>query len=197
MDNASLSLPTRRTLSSFLHGSVILAAYILLAPAKLQAQVPPQVRLAAGLLDVGGYFPVDRSARSAIGDVKFYSETSIFARPRNIGGLQLSGGAQMISAKDHFLPFSGGNQFSLFGPVFRVATPRLLGTPRFVLTGGVFAGRVRSERLGFDRTEFTPGAALGVEYPFARYVTLIARYHVSQRIHGVNTDGLSVSLKLF
>lgn len=157
---------------------------------------PIAQRALSGLFSVGGYF-FTGSAHSALGSSKFYDATSFFVRPKRFGGFELTGGAQYISAKDHFFPFSGGSGFSLIGPAFKVSTPRVLGRVRPYISGGFYLGQVRSERQGFDRADFAPSIAFGAEYPFARYVTLSAGYRVNKEIHGVNTDGFSVALKVF
>ncbi len=161
------------------------------------AQTNRALQQFGGFLSVGGYAFTDSSGRAALGDLKFGGSTSFYTRPRHFGAFNLAGGLLIVSASDHFLPFSGGNEFQLIGPAFRVDTPRVLGRVRPYLTGGLFAGRIRSERLGFDRTNFTPSVSVGAEYPFARYFTLYADYRVSQRIHDVSTDGVSFGIRVF
>lgn len=154
-------------------------------------------RLIGGFVSVGGYFLTSSSGRNAIGGTKFFSDTALYVRPAHKGPLLITGGVEIVSANDHFFPFSGGDEFSLIGPSFRVTTQRVQGRLRPYVSAGLFAGRVRSEQLGFDRTDFTPSASLGVDWPFARYFTLSAGYRISKDIHGANLDGFNVSLRVF
>lgn len=176
---------------------VLLAMGALLWPASAQAQNSGTRRLLGGLLGVGGHFFTSGSGQNALGDVKFASDTQLFVRPAHRGNLLLTGGIEIFNASDHFLPFSGGNEFDLIGPSALVTTPRVLGKVRPFVSAGLFAGRVRSERLGFDRTDLTPSLAFGAEWPFARYFTLSASYRLSEEIHGVNTDGFTLLLRIF
>jgi len=64
-------------------------------------------------------------------------------------------------------------------------------------TFGLFAGRVRSVNQGFDRTEFSPSGSIGVEAGLNRNFSVAGSYRISQDIHGVNTDGFGIGLKIF
>jgi len=176
---------------------VLLALGALLCPGAARAQDSGTRRLLGGLLGIGGHFLTSGSGQNALGDVKFASDTQLFVRPAHRGKLLITGGLEFFNASDHFLPFSGGNEFDLIGPSALVTTPRVLGKVRPFVSVGLFAGRVRSERLGFDRTDLTPSLAFGAEWPFARYFTLSASYRVSEEIHGVNTDGFTLLLRIF
>lgn len=157
----------------------------------------PALKTLGSFLSVGAYFPTASTGRAALGDAKFHSDSTFFTRPKAFGPIRLTGGLEYMSAGDHLLPFSGGSQLSLLGPAASISTIRLPGRIRPYLTAGLFAGRLRSERLHFDRTDFTPSAAVGLEYPFARYFTLTASYRLTERIHGVDTSGFSVGIKIF
>lgn len=162
--------------------------------------VSPALKTLAGFFSVGGYFLTNSSGRRALGDAKFSGSTAVFVRPaypKALGGLALTGGAQIFSVNDHFFPFSGGSDFTLIGPAFSVTTRKANGRPRAYLIGGLYYGHLRSERLHFDRSAFTPSVAVGADYAVGRYVTLYAGYRVSQEIHGYNTDGFSVGFRLF
>ena len=161
------------------------------------SSISPATRFAGGLLSVGGYYFTGSGATRAVGTPKFATDSQLFVRPKQFGGIMLTGGVEIISANDHLLPFQGGNSFELIGPAFKVSSPRIVGKIRPFLSGGLFYGRLRSVSQGFDSSSFTPGVSLGVEYPVARYVTLYSSYHVNQQIHGVNTDGVSVGVKVF
>ena len=151
---------------------------------------------AIGFLNTGGYF-ITGNARHAIGSTKFYNEGAFYAKPRHIGNFALTGGVNIIGASDHFLPFQGGDYFSLIGPAFRVTTSKEYHGFRPYVTGGLFYGELRSVQLGFDRSDFTPSAAFGVDYKLARNISLGASYRVSQEIHGFNTDGFGLFLRLY
>lgn len=159
----------------------------------------PALRLAAGFLNVGGYYFTGSKATSTLGTPKFYNDSQIFVRPKHLRGLELTGGLEVVSAGDHFFPFQGGNDFSLIGPAFRVSTPRALNRIRPFVTGGLFLGRARSFTATpqFTRNNFAPSISGGVEFPFTRYTTLYAAYRVTQEIHSINTDGVSVGLRFF
>jgi hypothetical protein len=170
------------------------ASLLVCRPAQAQNQ---SLRTLGGLFSVGGYFLTSGTADRAVGSPKFYSNASFFVRPARYGTLEFSGGVQIIGLSDHFLPFSGGNAVDWYGGAFRLSTRRAMNRVRGIFTGGLYLGRVRSERLGFDVARFAPSIYLGAEYPFARYFTLSAGYRVSQEVHGVNLDGFSLALKLF
>ena len=159
----------------------------------------PALRIAAGFLNVGGYYFTGGRATSQLGTPKFFNDSQLFVRPKHFRAFELTGGIESVTAGDHFLPFEGGNEFSLLGPAFRVSTTRALNRIRPFVTGGLFVGRARSRTAtpGFDRSNIAPSISGGVEYPFTRYTTLYAAYRVSHEIHSINTDGVSFGLKFF
>jgi hypothetical protein len=131
-----------------------------------------------------------------VGSPKFYGETSFYGRPLRAGHVGVAGGLQLIGATDHFLPFSGGNEVSWIGPSLRVTTSNEKQALRPYLTAGLFAGHVRSERLGLDRWDVDPSAAAGVELALGRYLILDADYRVGKRISGVSLDGFAINLRV-
>jgi hypothetical protein len=159
--------------------------------------IAPALRYAGGLLSVGGYYFTGGTAARAIGTPKFYGDSQLFVHPKNLGVVTLTGGLEIMSANDHLLPFQGGNEYQMIGPAGRISIPRVVGRLRPFVTGGLFYGRLRSVQRGFDRSDFVPSLSAGVEFPFARYVTLYTSYRISKEIHGVNTDGVSIGLKVF
>jgi hypothetical protein len=153
--------------------------------------------VASLFLGVGGYWFTDASATRALGTPKFGGDTTFYVRPAHRGPLQITGGVEIAGATDHWLPFSGGNEFDLTGPSFRISTERKVGRFSPFLSGGLFAGHIRSEREHFDTTSFVPSMAVGVAYKAHRYVTISARYRISGNIGHVNTDGFNLSLSVF
>jgi hypothetical protein len=172
-------------------------AAALFAPRPACAQLPGYVKTGLGFLHTGGYFFTGNAGGSGgIGSPKFFGEGGYYVRPRKFGNLALTGGLETVNASDHFFPFTGGNDFDLLGPGARLAY-YVPGTQiRPYITFGLFAGRVRSVQLDFDRTEFTPSGSVGVEVRLNRDFSVVASYRVTQRIHGVNTDGFGISLKI-
>lgn len=146
---------------------------------------------------MGGYYFTGSSATRAVGTPKFASDSQLFVRPKRLGGLSLTGGIEIISANDHLIPFQGGNSFEMIGPAFKLSTPRIVGKIRPFVSGGLFYGRLRSIAQGFDSDSIVPSASIGVEYPVTRYVTFYSSYRVSSEIHSINTDGVSVGVKVF
>ena len=151
---------------------------------------------ALGFLSTGGYF-LTGNARHAIGSTKFYSQGAFYAKPKHIGGLAITGGVEIVGASDHFLPFQGGDYFNLLGPSFRVTTTKTYHGFQPYVSGGLFYGQLRSVQLGFDKSDFTPSAAFGVDYKLTRNVSVSASYRVSQEINGFNTDGFGLFLRLY
>ena len=150
-----------------------------------------------GFFNTGGYFLTGNGKRSALfGSPKFYNDATFYGHARHIGGLELSGGAETLTLSDHFVPFTGGNEFDLLGASASLSTPRGAGKLRAYVNAGLFYGRLRSVNQGFDRSQFTPSGSVGVEYPFTGHFSLEAAYRVSQQIRGINTDGFSFSLKI-
>lgn len=155
-------------------------------------------RLLGSFLSNGAFFFTSSSGRDAFGSVQFYNETAIYGRPLRLKNkLELSGGFEIVNVSDKLFPFTGGNQFSLFGPSFRVTTKRVLGQVRPYFSAGLFVGNLQSDRVNVNTTDFTPSLSLGVEWPFARYFTLTAGYRLTEEIGGINTDGFMVTLRIF
>ena len=178
-------------------GSMVLgmtAGLLFSRPARAQGSA---LQALGAFLSVGGYFMTSGSASRALGPNKFYAEGAFLSRPARYGSLRLSGGLEIISAEDHFLPFTSGNGFELYGGVFRLTTPRIMNRVRPIFTGGLYVGHIVSERFQFDVARFAPGFYVGAEYPFARYFTLSAGYRVSQDVNGINLDGFSLALRFF
>lgn len=168
------------------------------APAKAQLGKTGQAiaKQAVGFLNTGGYFFSGNT--TALGNPKFYRAGGFYVKPKNIGGVfSITGGIESVSASDHFFPFTGGNEFSLLGPSGRVTANLAGGRVKPFITGGLFAGRVRSVSLGFDRTQFTPSVSFGLEAPLGKYVSIQASYRVTQKINGVDTSGFGIDVKLF
>ena len=170
-------------------------ACAMLACARPACAVPPAVRLIASLFGAGGYFFTSSSARTTLGNPKWYGNTQLFVKPKHYGRYTFTGGVEIVSAGDHFLPFQGGNAFSLTGGAFRIRQQR--GVLRPWIGGGLYAGRARSVNYHFDTTIVTPAGAVGVDWHVHRYITLTAAFHASETIHGVNTNGFSLSLSFF
>ena len=176
--------------------AILTCAAGVLAPVAVRAQSPSIVKTIAGYLNTGGYFFTGNAGSSnSLGTPKFFNASGYYTRPKHIGEFAISGGLENVNAGDHFLPFSGGNEFNLFGPAGRVAVkiPGSHFTP--FLTAGLFLGRIRSENLGFDVTQFTPSGSVGLEYAVAKDLKLQASYRVSQNINRVNTNGFGISLR--
>ena len=154
-------------------------------------------RQVLGFFNTGAYVLTGNGKSSAnFGSPKFYNDVTFYSHPKRIGGLDLSAGAETMLLSDHFVPFTGGNEYDLLGGSVSVSTPRLLRQPRFYVSGGLFYGRLRSVNQGFDHSQFVPSGSVGVEYPLSPYFSLEATYRVSQSIKGISTDGFSFSLKV-
>ena len=178
--------------------AIAVVTLFLFAPTAANAQLPGAVKTGLGFLNSGGYFFTGNAGSSAaLGTPKFYSSGGYYSKPHHMGRFAVSGGLESVNASDHFLPFTGGNEFNLIGPAVRVS----MGVPNSrvhpFVTFGVFAGRVRSVNRNFDSTEFTPSGSVGVEVGLTRNFSLNGSYRISRQIHGVNTDGFGVSLKIF
>ena len=167
----------------------------LVANAQLSRTETQILRTTTGFLNTGGYFFTNSSA--ALGSPKFYRAGGFYAKPKHYGAFALTGGIESVSASDHFFPFTGGNEFSLTGPSARLSANFAGGRIQPFITAGLYAGRVRSVNLNFDRTQFTPGGSVGVVIPLGKFFSLQASYRVSQKINGVNTDGFGIDVKLF
>ena len=177
------------SLMSALMGAVFL-------PAVCGAQ-SPAAKIIGGYLSPGAYFFSASSARSALGPTKFYDETRFYAKKAHRWNMAISGGIEILSASDHYLPFTSGNDFSLFGASFRVTTADDKRVIHPYFSAGVFVGHIRSEALALDTTQLVPAAAIGVDWKFARYFTLGAAYHLNGNIGHIDTNGFSIMLKIF
>jgi len=136
---------TKATHHLIIAAMLMAACLLLCCPARAQS---PTVRTLASFFGIGGYFFTSGSAARALGSPKFYTDASFFVRPVRYGDLELSGGVHIISASDHFLPFTGGNFVDWYGAAFRLSTRRHMNRARGIFIGGFYLGRVRSERLG-------------------------------------------------
>ncbi len=154
-------------------------------------------RQVLGFFNTGGYVLTGNGKSSSLfGSPKFYNDATIYGRPKRIGGLEISGGAETLLLSDHFVPFTGGNEYDLLGASVSLSTPHGAHQPRVFVSGGLFYGRLRSVNQGFDRSQFVPSGCVGAEYPLSSNFSLEATYRVSQSIKGVSTDGFSFSLKI-
>lgn len=154
-------------------------------------------RQVLGFFNTGAYFLTGNGRSSAnFGSPKFYNDVTFYGHAKHIGALELSGGAETLLLSDHFVPFTGGNEFDLLGASASISTPRIMRQPRAYVSAGLYYGRLRSVNLGIDRSQLTPSAAAGVEYPLSAHFSVEATYRVTQAIHGVNTDGFSFSLRI-
>src|SRR5579859_4412624 len=143
--------------------------------------------IATYLIGVGGYWFTDSTAFRALGSPKFGGTTRFFVRPARRGVMEITGGLEIASASDHWLPFSGGNSFSLIGPAFRIRTTPHLNRLSPYFEAGVFYGELNSKRENFNAYNIVPSAAVGVEFRFARYLSLTASYRVSGAVGDVIT----------
>ena len=178
--------------------SLFVGSTLLLFPApQARAQAGAQAAKAVtGFLNTGAYF-ITGSARHAIGDVKFYNAAQFYTRPHVVGNLAFTGGGEIISASDHFFPFGGGDSFNLYGVSGRVSTMQDYHGLKPWATVGAYLGQLRSEQLGFDRSNFTPSFSVGVDYKISQHFSVTGAYRISQEIHGFNTDGFSIFLKIY
>jgi hypothetical protein len=174
--------------------SIMTASFWLLLPASAHAE-EKILRTLGGLFSPGGYFFTHGSALNNLGSPKFYGDVRFFGRPAERGGYSLHGGIQIIGASDHFLPFSGGNEFTLYGAGFLVAPSHQLGKLRPYFNGGLYAGRWHSDRIRQSKTDFAPSAAVGVEYPLNKFFWLAADYRITKKIGGIRLDGFSISIR--
>jgi len=169
------------------------------APCKQGPDASSIGRTILGFFNTGAYFVTGNGkSDNVFGSPKFYNNALIHARPKHIGALELSAGAETLLLSDHFVPFTGGNEYDLLGGSVMLSTSRGADNRnlRFYVTAGLFYGRLRSVQQGFDRSAFVPSGSVGAEYPFASHFSLDASYRISGDINGVNTDGFSVSVKL-
>ena len=154
-------------------------------------------RQVLGFFNTGGYVLTGNGKSSALfGSPKFYNNVTFYSHAKHMGGLEIAGGAETMLLSDHFVPFTGGNEYDLLGASVSLSTPHGAHQPRVFVSGGLFYGRLRSVNQGFDRSQFVPSGCVGAEYPLSSNFSLEATYRVSQSIKGVSTDGFSFSLKI-
>ena len=148
--------------------------------------------------DVSGYWFSSGSATRALGTPKFGGDSTFYVKPAHRYHVAITGGFELVGASDHWLPFSGGNSFSLTGGSVQIGGDRgKVGRLVPYLRAGLFAGHVRSKMLNFDKTEFATSTAFGAEMKIHRYVTISARYRISSEVAGINTDGFSAGIHIF
>jgi hypothetical protein len=122
---------------------------------------------------------------------------SLHGRAKRAGVFVVSGGFDRLGVSDRYLPFSGGNEFTLTGAGIRITTAERTGRVRPTLTAGLYAGHVRCDALNLATTQLVPSASLGAEWRVCKNVSLSASYRVSTPIGGLSLDGFGVFLKLF
>jgi hypothetical protein len=179
----------------------VLAGLLLMATLTAHAQDKPEQqaarRIIGALLSTGGYFFTHDSARAALGDVYFYNETFIYGRPKRINDLRIAGGLEIANANSNFFPFTGGNQFTLIGPSVGITTRKIIGKARPFFGAGLYWGQVQSDRLNINTSDFTPGLEVGVEWSITKDLTLSAGYRLQEKIGGIDTSGVMLSLRIF
>ncbi|MBC7527710.1 MAG: outer membrane beta-barrel protein [Chthonomonadaceae bacterium] len=156
------------------------------------------LRTLGNFLAPGGYFPTSSSGRAALGSAKFYNELGFFARPITLGkDIKFQYGAEWLRTSDKFFPFSSSdNYFNLIGPSVRFYKDFSNDMIRPYVDFGLFYGQLRSEKLGFDRSAFTPSLALGVSVKLGRYLRLSGDYRLTQKINGIDTSGFGINLRV-
>jgi hypothetical protein len=176
--------------------TAVLAGTMLASSPCAAQEVSPAVRqLGRIFINNGLYIPTAPSP--GFEGVKFYNQNLFHRRILSYRGASLTGGFDWITADDKFFPFTGGSQFGLFGASLRLTNREEKIGIRPYATLGFYAGRLRSERLGFDVVRFTPSASVGFTWQFHKNMSLSGDYRISQRINGFNTDGFSLALRLF
>jgi len=153
--------------------------------------------IAQNFLGLNGYWLTAGSGTKAIGTPKFGSNTDLFFRPAHRWGLEITGGGHMFGAKDHWLPFSGGNHFDMTGLAFRISKTRSMNTVAPFVTVGYYYGEVHSKIFNANAYDIVPSATVGAEYRFARYLSLKAQYRFNGYIHGIDTSGFSAGISVF
>lgn len=177
--------------------TIVVTLIALGSPTAAHAQSDAARGIVRQFVGISGYWFTDSTAKSALGTPKFAGDTVLHFRPAHRAGMLISGGAEFVSASDHWQPFSGGNSFSLSGASFRISGERVPGRVLPFVTGGIFEGHINSEIQNFREDKIVPSVAVGAEYKVLRYLTVTARYRASGHMRGVNTDGFSLGLKLF
>jgi hypothetical protein len=147
---------------------------------------------------VSGYWFTDATATRALGTPKFGGDAIFYVRPAHRSNMEITGGLELAGASDHWLPFTGGNSFSLTGGSVQISGEHgRVGRLVPYVRAGLFAGNVHSERQHFDTTVFAPSMSFGAEIKVHRYVTISAKYRISGDIGHVNTDGFSAGIHIF
>src|SRR5579862_6562941 len=96
----------RRFLSFSVMSVAVLAACLCPRPARADDTSTRIVhQLAAYFLGVGGYWFTDSTAFRALGSPKFGGTARFFVRPARRGIMEITGGLEVFSASDHWLPF--------------------------------------------------------------------------------------------
>lgn len=183
---------------TFTGGLVALSLMGMTAPQQAQAQMQPSgtERLLGALLSTGGYWFTSASATRVLGTPKFYNQQAIYGHSASLGNYRVSGGLELISINDHFFPFTGGNSLGFYGFGGRVTTPSI-SKFRPYASAGLYYGTIHSVNIGTTKTAFVPSFAIGGEWKFNQYVRLAVDYRISGQIAGVNTDGFSLTLRIF
>lgn len=192
------TLKNATRVTAFMGGLIALSLMGISAPQQAAAQAAPSTpeRLLGALLSTGGYWFTSSSATRALGTPKFYNQQAILGHSASLGNFRVSGGLEFISINDHFFPFTGGNSFGLYGFSGRFTTPTVSKFRPYV-TAGLYYGTLHSVNLGASKNEFVPSFAIGAEWKYNQYVRFALDYRVSGKVGGVNTDGLSLSVRIF
>jgi hypothetical protein len=147
---------------------------------------------------VSGYWFTGGTATRAVGTPKFGGDSTFYVKPAHRSHLAITGGIELAGARDHWLPFSGGNSFSLTGASMQISGDRgRVGRLVPYLRAGLFAGNVHSDLQNFDTTAVVPSMSFGAEIKVHRYVTVSASYRISSEIAGIDTDGFSAGIRVF
>src|ERR1051326_5450196 len=165
-------------------GTLILILLATVSPCVAQAQNKLLRQVIHQFVGLHGYWFTDDSAVHALGTPKFGGDSSFYVRPAHRRGLEITGGVEIVSVSDHWLPFSSSdNSFSLYGASFRVGGERgHVGRVVPFVTAGLFAGNIDSDNLNVNTTKMVPSVAVGAEWKFHRYLTLTARYRFTPEI---------------
>lgn len=161
------------------------------------ANAQSTLNLLGGFFTLGGYYPAASSGVNAIGTPKFFDEGAYYTRPRSMGEFQIAGGIETMDARDHFFPFTGGNEFSLIGLSATLSTKHTKKGIFPFVSAGYFVAYLRSENLSISTTTLVPSMSFGIVVPIYKSIKLTASYRLTPDISGVNTNGFGISLRLF
>lgn len=189
--------PLKPRCCTIAYAAILVVLSVLATARRTDAQADVGKRIVHELVGLSGYWFSSSSADRALGSPKFGGDAAFYVPPARRGHLLVTGGPEFIGANDHWQPFSGGNSFSLSGASFRISTRRRQGQPVPFVSAGLFWGHINSVRENFSESKLVPSIALGAEMKVQRYVSITARYRISGRMHGVDTDGFSLGLKFF